>query len=63
LKALHFSEAVDSELQVESRSKYIASTFTLVLNWWGESRHPLPPDEIDDVFRALVLPTLAATGE
>ena len=35
----------------------------LVLNWWLESRNPPPPDEIDDVFRALVLPTLAATGE
>ena len=43
--------------------QYIASTFTLVLNWWVESRNPLAPDEIDDVFRALVLPTLAATGE
>jgi len=43
--------------------QYIASTFTLVLNWWVESRSPLPPDEIDEVFRALVLPTLAATGE
>jgi AcrR family transcriptional regulator len=43
--------------------QYVASTFTLVLNWWVESRHPLPPDEINDVFRALVLPTLAATGE
>src|SRR5262245_40712151 len=43
--------------------QYIASTFTLVLNWWVESRNPLPPDEIDDLFRALVLPTLAATGE
>jgi len=43
--------------------QYVASTFTLVLNWWVESRNPLSPNEIDDVFRALVLPTLAATRE
>src|SRR5262249_4613342 len=43
--------------------QYVASTFTRVLNWWLRSRHPLPPDEIDEVFRALVLPALAATGE
>ena len=40
---------------------YLVSTFILVLNSWVESRTPLPPDQIDEVFRALVLPTLAAT--
>jgi hypothetical protein len=40
--------------------KYIASTFTLVLNWWVENRSRLEPSEINDVFRALVLPTLTA---
>jgi hypothetical protein len=39
---------------------YLASTFVLVLNWWVESRNPLPPAEVNDLFRALVLPTLAA---
>lgn len=42
-------------------AEYIASTFILVLNWWIESRSPLSPQEVDDVFRALVLPTLEAT--
>lgn len=41
--------------------QYVASTFTLVLNWWVESRSPLPPKEVNDLFRALILPTLAAT--
>jgi len=41
--------------------QYVASTFILVLNWWVESRDLLPPDEIDRLFRSLVLPTLAAT--
>jgi AcrR family transcriptional regulator len=43
--------------------KYIASTFTLVLNWWIESRSPLKPGEINDVFRALVLPTVTAASD
>ena len=41
--------------------RYVASTFVLVLNWWAESRSPLPPQDVNDVFRALILPTLAAT--
>ena len=36
----------------------VASTFILVLNWWAESRTPLPAKEADAVFRALVVPTL-----
>jgi AcrR family transcriptional regulator len=42
---------------------YVASTFILVLNWWVENESPLPPKEINDLFRALILPTLAATRE
>jgi hypothetical protein len=41
--------------------QYVASTFILVLNWWVESRSPLPPKEVNDLFRALILPTLATT--
>ena len=43
--------------------QYVASTFILVLNWWVESRNPLPPNDINDLFRALMLPTLATTWE
>ncbi len=43
--------------------QYVASTFILVLNWWLESRSPLAPKEVNDLFRALILPTLAATSE
>ena len=41
--------------------QYVASTFILVLNWWAESRNPLPPDEVNGLFRELILPTLAAS--
>jgi AcrR family transcriptional regulator len=40
---------------------HIASTFILVLNWWIESGSWLPPKDVDDLFAALVLPTVAAT--
>jgi len=40
--------------------QYVASTFILVLNWWVESRNPLPPKEINSLLRALVQPTFAA---
>jgi AcrR family transcriptional regulator len=42
-------------------SAYIASTFVLVLNWWLDKGMRLPPEEINDLFRRLVLPTLIAT--
>jgi AcrR family transcriptional regulator len=40
--------------------QYVASTFILVLNWWLETRSPLRPNDVNDLFRSLVLPTLAA---
>ena len=43
--------------------QYVASTFILVLNWWVESRSPLAPRELNNMFRALVRPTLAAALE
>jgi AcrR family transcriptional regulator len=41
--------------------QYVASTFILTLNWWVESGSQLSPKEADDLFRALILPTLAAS--
>jgi AcrR family transcriptional regulator len=43
--------------------QYVASTFILVLNWWVESRSPLPPKGVNELFRALMLPTLASTSD
>ncbi|HEX6537340.1 MAG TPA: TetR/AcrR family transcriptional regulator [Gemmatimonadaceae bacterium] len=39
-------------------ARHVASTFLLVLNWWVESREPLPPARVDDLFLALVLPSV-----
>lgn len=41
-------------------SEYVASTFVLVLNWWLDKKMFLPPKEINDVFRRLILPSLAS---
>ncbi len=38
----------------------VASTFILVLHWWLDSRSRGSPQEINDVFRTLILPLLAA---
>ena len=43
--------------------RYLASTFILVLNWWAESRKPLPPKDADALFRVLVAPTLSSASQ
>jgi hypothetical protein len=48
------------QIPAEVVSAYVASTFVLVLNWWLDNRMRLQPNEINDVFRRLTLPTLAA---
>jgi AcrR family transcriptional regulator len=42
--------------------EHLSSTFVLVLNWWVESRSRLSPRDVNNVFRALALPTLATLG-
>lgn len=41
-------------------SEYVASTFVLVLNWWLDKRMSLSPNEINDLFRKLILLGLTA---
>lgn len=50
-----------SKIPAELLVHYVTSTFVLVLNWWVESKSQLLPIEVNDVFRALVLPAVAAT--
>src|SRR5262249_7055709 len=50
-------EKVSGQIPTDLLVQYVTSTFILVLNWWVESRDPLPTDEINELFRALVLPT------
>ena len=48
------------QLPADLASEYVASTFVLVLNWWLDKKMFLPPKEVDDQFRKLILPTLGA---
>jgi AcrR family transcriptional regulator len=52
-----------SQIPPELLVQCVASTFIIVLNWWMESRNSLPPQEVNDLFRALITPTLAAALE
>src|SRR5262245_57951028 len=52
-----------AQMSTDFLAEYVAATFVLVLNWWLESRSLVSPKEADDLFRALVLPTLAAARE
>jgi hypothetical protein len=49
------SKSMPADLIVQ----YVASTFVLVLDWWIDAKNPLPPKEIDDLFHAMILPTLS----
>ena len=50
------SKSMPADLIVQ----YVASTFVLVLDWWIDAKKPLPPKEIDELFLAMVLPTLSS---
>lgn len=50
----------DERISSDLLAEYIASTFVLVLNWWVETGSLLSPNEVNNLFRALVVPTLAA---
>jgi hypothetical protein len=58
-KHLQGRRRAGSQLPPDLLVQYVASTI-LVLNWWVESRNPLPPKEVDALFHALVQPTLVA---
>lgn len=62
-KKLHGRRKTTTQISLDLLVQYVASTFILVLNWWVESRNPLPPKEVNDLFRELVVPTLAAACE
>lgn len=42
--------------------EYVVTTFLLVLNWWNENGTAVSARQAHDIFRALVVPTLAAQG-
>lgn len=51
------------QIPVDLLVQYIDSTFILVLNWWVENKCPFPPEEVNALFRSLVLPTLKEASD
>jgi AcrR family transcriptional regulator len=38
--------------------RFVVTTFTSLVGWWLDAPDPLPPKEVDEIFRALILPGL-----
>ena len=51
------------QIPADLMSEYVASTFVLVLNWWMDKKMPSSPEEINGLFRKLILPTLAQSEQ
>ena len=51
-----------SKLPAELFVHYVGATFMTVLTWWIDHNSALSPAEIDQVFRALVMPTMRSAG-
>ena len=39
---------------------FLASSFISVMSWWIEQKKPVPPNQINPIFRALVMPSIAS---
>jgi AcrR family transcriptional regulator len=59
-QALQVGDGLTSAIPADLAVDYIVTTFILVLNWWVESKSPLSPREVDDVFLRLVAPALTS---
>lgn len=55
-----FKRRASSEIPFELFIYFLGATFMSVLTWWSNFARPLPPKEINALFRELVVPTLAA---
>ena len=50
----------DGSISADLLAQHVATTFVLVLNWWVESGSSLDAGEVNDLFRRLILPSLAS---
>jgi AcrR family transcriptional regulator len=60
-KDFHARRGTAIHVPLDLLVQQVAATFILVLNWWLQSRSPLRPTEVNNVFRSLILPTLETT--
>ena len=56
--AIQGVEPAGIRIPADLLAEYIVSTFILTLDWWIDSGSSLSPQQADDVFQSLVLPTL-----
>ena len=50
----------DGAVSADLLAQHVATTFVLVLNWWVESGSSLTPREVNELFRRLILPSVAS---
>ncbi len=60
ISAIRFVRGAD--VPPDLLTAHIVSTFILVLNWWVENGRLLSPRAVDDLFVALIAPTLSSIG-
>ncbi len=53
-------KSTDSAIPFELFVHYLASTYMSVTSWWLNSKNPLAPHSVNDIYRALVTPSLKA---
>jgi len=57
---IHRLKEASADVPVDLFVHFLASTFMSVLTWWRDRRSRLSPQQIDEVFRSLVLPSIDA---
>jgi hypothetical protein len=53
-KSLRRRGKTAGQIPLDLLVQYIDSTFILLLNWWVENKCPLPPKEVNGLFRSLI---------
>jgi hypothetical protein len=53
----------DSRLPREALAQFIAGALFGLLMWWLEEKRPLSPNAMNDIFRHLAIPAIAAVRE
>lgn len=55
-----FRKKASKDISFDLFIHFLGAAFTSVLTWWMTQEKPIPPKEIDSLFREMVIPTLAA---
>lgn len=60
--ATHSLSTKQNAIPLDAVVEYLVSTLVGLLVWWLEQEPPYPPEQIDAIFKQLVLPGLTAMG-